>query len=622
MYHEEHFYSLIFTILIAQFPSIYAQWTEHYINDNIDGAAGLELADMDGDNDLDVVASGWNADCVFWYENPSWTKHFIDSVSTGTQSVRIADMNGDNNLDVIAIARDANDVRWYESPTWNKHVIDTNLEGGRGLYIVDIDGDTDMDVVATGMFADDVVWYEAPTWTKHIIDDNLDGAIDVYVIDFDDDSDLDILVAGYDAHQVVWYESPSLTKTIIDSDLNGARRLDVADMDDDGDLDIVATAMGADNLVWYESPLWTKHIVDSEFDGAYFLFAADIDFDNDPDIIANGHYADKVIYYENLYNMAYGLSINVSPSYMPPQGDTLKVTAEVVNLHNHQISVFAMIEAKNSTFQDSIQLYDDGSHGDENPNDNVWGGLKWYTGLIEDMYITNLSTRDSTEGTTHYLAVPTCFTTIGPVVFESYTVTGDTLIDLGDKKKFQFTLYNSGNSATANNVSSQVVCLDTFASISALVTSEYGDIAPGTSANGNPKQYINFSNNCAGGQNICFALDIFSNGQKFWSDTFSVIISNLEEIKQTIPLSFQLKQNYPNPFNPTTNIQFSISNSQFVSLKIYNLLGQEVTTLVSEKLKAGKYQYIWDAGFLASGVYLYHMQAGEYVETKKMILLR
>jgi len=87
-------------------------------------------------------------------------------------------------------------------------------------------------------------------------------------------------------------------------------------------------------------------------------------------------------------------------------------------------------------------------------------------------------------------------------------------------------------------------------------------------------------------------------------------------------IDFSLLQNYPNPFNPTTNIEFSIPKPEFVTLRIYNILGEEVASLVSERLTAGKYTYDLDAGGLASGVYLYRIQAGEYVNAKKMILLR
>jgi N-acetylneuraminic acid mutarotase len=88
------------------------------------------------------------------------------------------------------------------------------------------------------------------------------------------------------------------------------------------------------------------------------------------------------------------------------------------------------------------------------------------------------------------------------------------------------------------------------------------------------------------------------------------------------PTQFMLHQNYPNPFNPNTTIEFSIPKTEFVTLKIYNMLGKEVSTLVSEKLNTGSYTYSWDASSLASGVYMYRIEAGEFQQVKKMILLK
>jgi len=85
---------------------------------------------------------------------------------------------------------------------------------------------------------------------------------------------------------------------------------------------------------------------------------------------------------------------------------------------------------------------------------------------------------------------------------------------------------------------------------------------------------------------------------------------------------FELMQNYPNPFNPSTSIQYVISNREFVTLKIYNILGDEVVTLVNEDKEQGVYDITFDATGLSSGMYLYKLHAGSFVETKKMILLR
>ena len=90
----------------------------------------------------------------------------------------------------------------------------------------------------------------------------------------------------------------------------------------------------------------------------------------------------------------------------------------------------------------------------------------------------------------------------------------------------------------------------------------------------------------------------------------------------SFPNSFTLRQNYPNPFNPTTTIEFQISNPEFVTLKIYNMLGQEIATPVSGKMKAGNYKYTWNGGGLASGLYLYKLRAGDFVQMHKMLLLK
>jgi hypothetical protein len=89
-----------------------------------------------------------------------------------------------------------------------------------------------------------------------------------------------------------------------------------------------------------------------------------------------------------------------------------------------------------------------------------------------------------------------------------------------------------------------------------------------------------------------------------------------------LPKEFALSQNYPNPFNPTTSISYSIPKSAFVTIKVYDLLGREVTTLVNENKPVGNYNVEFNAGKLVSGVYFYRMKAGDFVQTKKLILLK
>jgi hypothetical protein len=89
-----------------------------------------------------------------------------------------------------------------------------------------------------------------------------------------------------------------------------------------------------------------------------------------------------------------------------------------------------------------------------------------------------------------------------------------------------------------------------------------------------------------------------------------------------IPVEFALRQNYPNPFNPVTTISFDLPGASHVVLTMYNVLGQEVATAVNEPLPAGRYTRTFDAGRLASGVYFYRLVAGQYSETKRMMVLK
>jgi hypothetical protein len=103
-----------------------------------------------------------------------------------------------------------------------------------------------------------------------------------------------------------------------------------------------------------------------------------------------------------------------------------------------------------------------------------------------------------------------------------------------------------------------------------------------------------------------------------WSSTGAVGVENDDQI----PTQYSLGQNYPNPFNPSTTIKFQVPNSSFVNLKVYDVLGNEVATLVNEEKSAGSYEVNFDASQLSSGIYFYKLQAGTFLETKKMILIR
>lgn len=101
-----------------------------------------------------------------------------------------------------------------------------------------------------------------------------------------------------------------------------------------------------------------------------------------------------------------------------------------------------------------------------------------------------------------------------------------------------------------------------------------------------------------------------------------ITVSVKEITDKIVPEAFTLFQNYPNPFNPTTTISFTLPSRSFVSLKIFDLLGREVATIVAEEMSAGSYSKQWNATNVSSGIYYYRLHAGTYIETKKLVLLR
>jgi hypothetical protein len=96
----------------------------------------------------------------------------------------------------------------------------------------------------------------------------------------------------------------------------------------------------------------------------------------------------------------------------------------------------------------------------------------------------------------------------------------------------------------------------------------------------------------------------------------------INPVSNEIPKSFLLYQNYPNPFNPVTKISFDIPANAYVELKVYDILGREITVLVNEQLTAGIYSVDFDGSYLPSGVYFYRLVTGSYFDARKMVLIK
>ena len=296
------FFIILFLILLGFFNPLKGQdWPPHTIEDNSQECAWVRMADMDGDEDMDVVAIARGELMeIVWYEAPSWNKHIIDGEANGPWVVEVVDLDGDGDLDVVSSQRDAGTVTWYEAPSWEQHIITSDLAGAVGFQVADMDGDDTLDVVACGIFSNTVVWYEAPLWEEHLIADNFNGATWIHVVDIDGDDTLDVVATAMGENAVKWFQGPDWLSNTIDDNLPGAGFIDVADLNLDGVPDMVCTGLVENNyghLVWYAGPTWLKTIIDDRLRWPYGLKIADINGDPYPDIVCAAEISNDLNWY-------------------------------------------------------------------------------------------------------------------------------------------------------------------------------------------------------------------------------------------------------------------------------------------------------------------------------------
>jgi polyhydroxybutyrate depolymerase len=376
---------------------------------------------------------------------------------------------------------------------------------------------------------------------------------------------------------------------------------------------------------------WTDCAGDNEFvhykiingghqwPGAAIIYESRLGGNYNKDINAGVEILNFFQKHENPYaDIAFGKSTNISKNYISRSGDSLIVTAEIANPANHSATVYGIINGETSSFQDSVQLFDDGHHHDGKAADDLWGGALWLSGIEEDLFEVRLRTRDLDEGTKHdiHLGGREYFTSIGPVSWDKDEYE---LLNFNDSLyTLKLSLRNESDTHTIVDVSARLTTSDPNVTAILQKTQAFPDIEPlqTVQCNGVYSFYAKKEP-----QILNFRLEIASEGHYWWEHSLDIETA-IGQDDLVLPEIFALYQNHPNPFNPTTAIGYQLSAVSDVELSIYNLTGQKVATLVSERKNAGHHKIEWDASGFASGVYYYRLEAGEFVDVKKMILLR
>jgi hypothetical protein len=342
----------------------------------------------------------------------------------------------------------------------------------------------------------------------------------------------------------------------------------------------------------------------------------------DPADVANGEDTVVKTALEWIENLSYAHDVTVDKTYVKPITDTILITATPENPNQHELSLSADITTFENVFVDSLPLYDDGEHGDGYADDNLWGNF--YYSEDEHSFNVSVTTHDRTLSSSHTISNAAWFTSIGRVAYDFWSpyIVEDSIPNPGDALGFKLHLKNEGGETTAKGLEARIYS-DTPKIIVHNHWSTFPDISAGNTVESTMSFSVQISSDIFSDTTIYVSILISSNDYDFWIDSFPLdIVTSLDKSSGGVPATFGMDQNYPNPFNPTTIINYGIPITNDVELSIFNLLGQKIVTLVSEKKNAGYHQIEWDASGFANGIYYYQIKAGEFHDVKKMILLR
>ena len=216
------------------------------------------------------------------------------------------------------------------------------------------------------------------------------------------------------------------------------------------------------------------------------------------------------------------------------------------------------------------------------------------------------------------------FTSVGPL---NINVSGDLSVEQNEVAILEFSIENNSQSQTVPNLSLSFLaesqeCIQNMSGS----TFQFDDLASGESSD-SYNIIVATNDNCGAGTSIVINANIASGGAVYWEDSFALTMEALNISQDNIPARYSLGEAYPNPFNPATTISYEIPNDEYVSVDIYNLMGGHIRSLVNMNQNPGYKTIEWNATNdngqpVSAGMYIYTIQAGSFMDTKKMVLLK
>jgi hypothetical protein len=556
------------TILINNGNGTFAAPVQYKVGSD---AYCAEPADLDNDGDIDLAVASWTGQRVSVLLNDgdgvfAPAINYIDGVSP---SVVTGDFDKDGFLD-LAMVNGSNSIKVMYNNGDGSFYVNPALPVGTGAWAIatgDYDNNGYIDMAVTNNISDDLslflnngdTTFATETYTGLPVGAGPKG---ITMADLDDDSYDEIIVADFAADKIsVKHHSNPVTTDYMVGD--GPNSVVAADFDGDGDLDLAAAYENEKVINIFLNDGAGALSTYSAFSSGvtpYNMIVADLDGDGDKDI-ATANAGTYPNYYQHVYFNG-GSGSFLTGTTLPSSGTC---------------SIVAAADIDGDSDNDLIYITDEGRlYFYKN------GGLGSFT--------------DSSSFDLDFTA--------GGIYTGDFDLDGDIDITINDRWNGNIVVYsNDGN----------------------------GNF-------GNPRYYR------AGEEMLGFTgVDLDNDGDEelisvtqtdatdslkiFWNRRDLIPLDNNDNHHGSIPSLFTLNQNYPNPFNPVTTIDYYLPRRADVSITIFNLLGQTVQTLVNNQQAAGSYSITWDGRdnsgkTAASGLYFYRLKAGEFAESKKMIMLK
>jgi len=283
------------------------------------GVKIIEVADIDGDGDNDIIAASFDQGHLSWYENLDGLGTFSNRIAIAEKyidSMHLSDIDLDGDLDILIGGGNA--IGWFENVdglgTFGASIaITEDLNGVESVFSADLDGDGDLDVISTSYY-NLVSWFEntdgqGTFGQRQTISSNFDRPTDVFSEDMDGDGDKDVIATFRVDSTVVWFENDGTgafaTWHLVTDQIEFGRSVFVADLDADGDADVLSASATDNKIAWYENidgfgNFGPQHIISSTANAAIKVIVADINGDGAVDVLSSSIGDDKISWYKNV----------------------------------------------------------------------------------------------------------------------------------------------------------------------------------------------------------------------------------------------------------------------------------------------------------------------------------